>query len=113
MLKYKVLERSLIGNEIFEEGAIVDYDGYPSSNLEPQCDEGRAKASELVQINKQRIKQMQLDNPASPTIDQDAFAKAIATAISASNAEHADRMAQVTEILTALQDSLSAPVKAK
>lgn len=113
MPQYKVLEKSLIGNEIFEEGAIVDYDGYPSHNLEPLCDEGRAKAAELVTINEQRIKQMQLDNPNTPTIDQDAFAKAIATALAEANAQHDAQMAQITEILTSLQDQLSAPEKGK
>ena len=35
MAKYRVLEKSFIGDAIVEAGAIVDYDGEPSSNLEP------------------------------------------------------------------------------
>ena len=34
MPKYKVLQKSFIGNSICEEGAIVDYDGEASKNLE-------------------------------------------------------------------------------
>ena len=109
MPKYKVLEKSLIGNEIFEEGAIVEYDGLPGHNLEPLCDEGKAKAEELVEVNAARIKQMQLDNPNTPTIDHEAFAKAIAAALAEANQQHDAQMAQFAEVLTAMQDRLSAP----
>jgi hypothetical protein len=34
MAQYKVLAKSFINNSIVEEGAIVDYDGKPGSNLE-------------------------------------------------------------------------------
>lgn len=35
MPKYKVLQKSFIGNRLVEEGETVDYDGEPSDNLEP------------------------------------------------------------------------------
>lgn len=35
MAKYRVLVKSFINNTIVEEGAIVDYEGKPGSNLEP------------------------------------------------------------------------------
>ena len=34
MAQYKVLERSFIDNRIYEEGAIVEYDGDAGPNLE-------------------------------------------------------------------------------
>jgi hypothetical protein len=39
-VEYIVLEKSLIGNEIFEAGTTVKYDGLPAENLQPTCDEG-------------------------------------------------------------------------
>lgn len=50
MPKYRVLEKSLIGNSIVEAGEEVDYDGLPSANLEPLDDEGRAKFEEAKQV---------------------------------------------------------------
>lgn len=35
MPKYRVLQKSFIGNRIVEEGEEVDYDGEPSDNLGP------------------------------------------------------------------------------
>lgn len=35
MAKYRVLEKSFINNALYEEGAIVDYDGEVAGNLEP------------------------------------------------------------------------------
>lgn len=50
MPRYRVLEKSLIGNSIVEEGVEVDYDGLPSANLHPLDNEGRAKAEEAKQV---------------------------------------------------------------
>jgi len=82
MPKYKVLEKSLIGNEIHEAGAIVEYAGLPSENLEPQCDEGRAKYQEYLVTNNARVKAMKEQFSESAVGDQVAFAKMIATAVS-------------------------------
>lgn len=35
MAKYRVKERSFIGNVLLEAGAEIEYDGVPSANLEP------------------------------------------------------------------------------
>jgi hypothetical protein len=43
MAQYKVLERSFINNAIVEEGAVVEYDGEASSNLELIVEEKPAK----------------------------------------------------------------------
>lgn len=63
MPKYKVLEKSLIGNEIFEAGQIAEYDGLPSENLEALDDEGRAKKEEYVRSNKERVATLIEQNP--------------------------------------------------
>lgn len=34
MAKYRVLEKSFINNALVDEGAIIDYDGEASANLE-------------------------------------------------------------------------------
>lgn len=34
MAQYRVLQRSFVNNALLEEGAIVEYDGEPSDNLE-------------------------------------------------------------------------------
>lgn len=45
MAKYRVLEKSFIGNAIREAGDIVEYDGLVSGNLEPIDEEGREVAA--------------------------------------------------------------------
>lgn len=67
--KYRVKELSLIGNELHEAGAIVEYDGLPAENLEPLCELGRAKYREYLESNEQRIKKMMADYP--PTMAQE------------------------------------------
>lgn len=89
MPKYEVLEKSLIGNELFEAGAIVEYDGYPSGNLKPLDAEGEAKAAELVEINKQRVRDMAEANAVPAAIDAEALGKAIAAAVATALAEQA------------------------
>lgn len=48
MAQYRVLTKSFINNSIQEEGAIVEYDGKPGSNLElvedkPEPQKGKGK----------------------------------------------------------------------
>lgn len=48
MAQYRVLSKSFINNSIQEEGAIVEYDGKPGSNLElvedkPEPQKGKGK----------------------------------------------------------------------
>lgn len=45
MPKYRVLEKSFIENKLVEAGAVIDYDGEASSNLEP-LSKKEAKAAE-------------------------------------------------------------------
>jgi hypothetical protein len=86
MPKYRVLEKSLIGNEMFEEGAEVEYDGFPSANLEPLCEAGHAKAAEFVEVNKQRVRDMIEANPFTGSTDTTILGAAIAKAVAESNA---------------------------
>jgi hypothetical protein len=86
MPKYRVLTKSFIDNHLREEGDVVDYDGYPSDNLEPLDDEGRAKQKEGVKVAKQAMQQLiketqPLMGPGGAPFDQDGFAKAVAKAI--------------------------------
>ena len=78
MPKYRVKELSLIGNELFQAGAEVEYAGLPAENLEPLCDEGRAKHEEYLISNAERVKRMREQNSESAVGDFDAFAKALA-----------------------------------
>lgn len=78
MPKYKVLEKSNINNEMHEPGAIIDYDGLPAENLEPQCDEGKAKYQEYLDSNAARVKLLKDQNSKSKVGDPAEFAKALA-----------------------------------
>jgi hypothetical protein len=80
MPKYRVKELSLIGNELFQAGAEVEYAGLPAENLEPLCDEGRAKYQEYLDSNKARVKAMVDQNSTSQVGDPAAFADALAKA---------------------------------
>jgi hypothetical protein len=91
-VKYTVLEKSLVGNEIFEEGAVVEYDGLPAENLAPMCDEGRARYQEYLDSNAERVRKMKADygDQAGIAGDPEAFAKAVRAAIAEANAQQAD-----------------------
>lgn len=81
MPKYRVLEKSVIGNTIFEEGAEVEYDGLPSFNLEPLDDAGRAKAAEAAIASRTSMEQLIKDYQPATGMNPDAFAAAIANAM--------------------------------
>ena len=78
MPKYLVKELSLIGNELFQAGAEVEYDGLPAENLEPLDDEGRAKYQEYLDSNAARVERMIRENQTSAVGDPAAFAAAMA-----------------------------------
>jgi hypothetical protein len=81
-VKYTVLERSLIGNRIYEEGEVAEYDGLPAENLAPLCDEGHARYQEYLKSNAERIAKMRAAHPEQGgAMDSQAFAAAIATEI--------------------------------
>ncbi len=98
MPKYRVKELSLIGNELFQAGAEVDYDGLPAENLEPLCDEGRAKYQEYLDSNAARVKAMILQNSESKVGDPAAFAEALA--------KHSEQ--QTAVIATAVAEAVAA-----
>jgi len=81
MPRYRVKELSLIGNELFQAGAEVEYDGLPAENLEPLDDEGRAKYQEYLDSNAARVRQMRLENETSTVGDPAAFAAAVAATL--------------------------------
>lgn len=91
-VKYRVKEKSLIGNQIHEAGAVVEYDGLPADNLEPLCEEGRARAVEYEQSNKERVARMIATNQESAVGDPTKFAEQFAKALAEERAEHAERM---------------------
>lgn len=78
MPKYRVKELSLVGNELFQAGAEIEYDGLPAENLEPLCDEGKAKYQEYLDSNAARVKRMVSENQASGVGDPAAFTAALA-----------------------------------
>jgi len=97
-VKYRVKEKSLIGNAIHEAGAEVEYDGLPADNLEPLCDIGRARAAEYVQSNKERVARMIDANRESAVGDPAKFAEQFAKALAEERAEHAARMEKMLEL---------------
>lgn len=87
MPKYRVKEKSLIGNEIHEAGAVVEYDGLPAENLEPMDAEGEAKYQEYLASNKQRVQDMKATFTETAVGDPAAFAKLLADAIASGVAQ--------------------------
>lgn len=96
-VKYEVLEKSLIGNDLHEAGAIVSYDGLPSENLKPLCDEGRARAKEYLESNARRVNAMVASNKDSDigVGDPTQFMAAFAEELARERAEHKAEMAQM------------------
>jgi hypothetical protein len=112
--RYRVRELSLIGNALVNEGTeINDYDGYPSGNLEPLNDAAKAKAAELVEINKQRIRDIQAANPFSATLDPEALGKAISQGIADAMAQQAVEQADQQARLAAAIEALAAGASGK
>jgi hypothetical protein len=98
MPKYRVKELSLVGNELFQAGAEIEYNGLPAENLEPLCDEGRAKYQEYLDSNAARVKKMVSENQASGVGDPAAFAVALAK----------NQAEQATVIGTAVAEAVAA-----
>lgn len=78
--KFRVKELSLIGNELHQEGAIVELpEGtLPAENLEPLDEEGEALYQKYLESNAARQAQMHANNPASGVGDTNKFAEALA-----------------------------------
>lgn len=92
-VEYRVKEKSLIGNEMFEAGAIAKYDGLPAENLEPMCDVGRARYQEYLDSNKSRIATMIAGHSESAVGDPNLFMKEWAAAQQKAAAEQAEQIA--------------------
>lgn len=103
-VKYRVKEKSLIGNDVHEAGAVVSYAGLPSENLEPLCDEGRKRAAEYVESNTARVKAMVSAHAGveSPVGDPTKFMQAFAEELARERAEH---QAQIAELVAANQNA--------
>lgn len=95
--KYVVLEKSLIGNELHEAGATVAYDGLPAENLQPTCDEGRARYQQYLASNAERVATLKGQYTESAVGDPTKFAADFAKALAAQQAEHNAQMAALVE----------------
>lgn len=51
MPKFKVLERSFIGDRVYEAGDEVEFSGLPGPNLEPLDKAGEVKAEEAKKVD--------------------------------------------------------------
>ncbi len=102
MPKYLVKELSLIGNELHPAGATVEYDGLPAGNLEPLCDEGRAKHQEYLDSNAKRVASMKEQFTDSAVGDPEKFAAALGKALAE------DRAIQAQVIATAVAEAVAA-----
>lgn len=98
-VQYRVKEKSLIGNQLFEAGQVAEYDGLPADNLEPLCDEGRARAAEYERSNAARVQKMIAANQESAVGDPAAFAAAFAKQLAEERAEHQAQMAAQQETM--------------
>lgn len=103
-VKYTVLERSLVGNKIYEEGEVAEYDGLPAENLAPLCDEGKARYQEYLDTNKVRIaKMIEMNSESAAGMgDAAAFGKLFLEALAKSNEEHAAQMKAFQEAQVAI-----------
>jgi hypothetical protein len=100
---YLVKERSLIGNTIYEAGEKAEYDGLPSDNLEPTCDEGRARAEQYRLSNEERVKAMITANTESAVGDTVAFMNAFKKEMLASQEATANAIKEgIAEALAAI-----------
>lgn len=104
--KYIVQEKSLVGNEIFEAGAIVPYDGLPAENLEPTCDLGRARRQEYLDSNAARVRAMTSQFTESAVGDPTKFMADFVKAQEASAAKQAEQIG--TAVATAVVQAMAA-----
>lgn len=95
--KYVVLEKSLVGNELHEAGATVEYDGLPAENLQPTCDLGRARYQEYLKSNAERVAKLKDQYSESAVGDPAAFAAAFAKELALQKAEADAKFAALQE----------------
>lgn len=65
MPRYRVLEKSFLNNRIHEEGAEVEFDGNPGSNLEPLDAAARKAVAEYAAAKKARNAKLATETPDS------------------------------------------------
>ncbi len=108
---YTVMEKSLVGNEIFEAGQSCQYDGLPSSNLQPTCDIGRARAQEYIESNAARVKAMIDQNKEDASgLDPQAFMANMLKVQTEMAAEQAER--QTVAIAAAVAQAVAQTIAA-
>lgn len=95
--KYVVLEKSLIGNRMYEAGETAEYDGLPAENLQPTCDVGRARYQEYLKSNAERVATMKDQFSDSAVGDPAAFAAAFAKELASQKAEADAKFAALQE----------------
>lgn len=107
--KYIVLEKSLIGNEVHEAGAIVEYDGLPSENLKPTCEKGEARYQEYLASNAERVAKMKEQYSESAVGDPSQFAAKFAAELQRSNEEFKASIAGVVASAVAQAMAIAFP----
>lgn len=108
-VEYTVLEKSLIGNEIFEAGAVAKYDGLPAENLQPMCDVGRARHQEYLASNVERVRVMKEQNAEPGIGDPAAFMAAFRKELAESQASQAQVIAEAIAAAFAKFAPVAAP----
>ena len=84
MAKFRVLTKSFIGNALVEEGAVVEFDGVPSSNLEPLDAPAQAAADSSAGANTESLARQKA---AAAGAEPDAVDTAAAVSAAAAAAE--------------------------
>ena len=100
--KYRVKELSLIGNELFQPGAVVDtYTGLPSGNLEPLNAAAEARFKDAADAEGARVAALEKQYGDKSVLGSpEAFAAAVAKAV-------AEGMKEQKEATEALQAKLA------
>jgi hypothetical protein len=110
-VQYTVLEKSLIGNKIFEAGEVAEYDGLPAENLQPMCAVGEARYQEYLTSNKARVEAMILANDTTMGVgDPQAFAKALSAALAGAKATQATEIGDAVAAALAQAKTEQAPM---
>lgn len=104
--KYTVMEKSLIGNEIHEAGAVVAYDGLPAENLEPTCALGRQRRQEYLDSNAKRVAAMKSQYTESAVGDPIKFMADFAKAQEEATAKQAEQIGAA--VATAVVQAMAA-----
>lgn len=104
---YIVKEKSLVGNNLYEAGAKVAYDGLPADNLTPTCDEGRKRAAEYKASNDERVALMVKNHSESKVGNPEEFMQAFIKAQADERAEHQAQMAEMVKMNQAAAQQLA------